>query len=270
MKKGVGYLLNSLLISLLPWPALWLVSFFYLGGNAPEVSKNFTLTWLLSSLASFLIVLAILTFNLARLLERWGYSRKDIVRLPEILDENFGNVNLLKSVRESIHYHFSFWGVYATVSLVYGPVKSALFVTSLVAGVVLFSPVMLPVFIFVVGIPAFLYFTSKGEADRVRGLFEWVIEVSMASLVLLLFLRLLALHCAIPNEYLDVSELRNLLRLAGDPTVFEGLFILSSLGVVSGIAGYLSARHSKLSLLALLVVGIVSVFVDLRLLQLLV
>ncbi|WP_297495693.1 hypothetical protein [Thermococcus sp.] len=265
MRRGFRYLLNSLLISLLPWIFLWLVLFVYSGRNSLKISRSFNFTWLLSSLASFLLVSALLVFNLARLLERWGYSKDDVVRIQEILGENSENVNLLKAVRESVHYHFTFWGIYATASLVYGPVKSALFIISIVAGVILLSPVMLPVFIFVVGIPAFFYFTSNGELDKVRGLFAWVVEVSVASLVLLGFLRFISLHGAIPREYLQVSEFRNLLQLVADYIIFKDLFLLSSLGVLSGITGYLGAKRSKLPIVVLLAIGILSVFVDVHL-----
>ncbi|CAD5243359.1 hypothetical protein [Thermococcus camini] len=268
MKKGTGYLLNSLLISFLPWPVLWLISFFYFGGDNAEISK-FSFTWLLSALASFIMVLAVLVFNLARLIERFGYSKGDVARLHLILGENFENVNLLKTVRESIHYHFTFWGIYATASLVYGSVKSTLFVISIVIGVILLSVVMLPVFVFLIEIPVLLYFTSNGELDKVRGLFTWAIEVSIASLALLGFLRFIALHGAIPPEYLGVSELRNLLQLAGDSTVFMDLFLLSFLGILSGITGYLGAKRSKLPVVVLFAIGILSIFTDVHLLGLL-
>ncbi|NJE54380.1 hypothetical protein [Thermococcus sp. 21S9] len=224
----------------------------------------------MSALASFLIVSAILAFNLARLLERWGYSKKDIVHLPEILDENSENVNFLKAVRESVHYHFTFWGVYVTVSPVYGPVKSALFVISIVAKVILLSPLMLPFFVLVVGIPAFLYFASKGELNKVMGLFAWIFWVSLASLVLLGILRFVALHASVPRGYSDFGTFRGPLLLVEDYPIFRGLFLLSTLGVLSGISGYLGTRYGNLSLLALLVIGIVSVFVDVRLLGVLV
>jgi hypothetical protein len=215
------------------------------------------------------MVSAILTLNLARLLERWGYSKKDIVRLPEILDENSENVNFLKAVRESVYYHFTFWGVYVTVSLVYGPVKSALFLISIVAKVILLSPLMIPFFVLVVGIPAFLYFTSKGELNKVMGLFAWIFWISLASLVLLGVLRFVALHGAVSREYLQVSEFRNLLQLTGDPLVFRDLSFLSFLGILSGITGYFGTKRNILPVVVLLAIVILGVFVDLRLIWLL-
>ncbi|CAI1492669.1 conserved membrane protein of unknown function [Thermococcus nautili] len=269
MRRGFRYLLNSLLISLLPWPILWLVSFSYFGGDNTEIFGSFNLTWLLSALASFLIVSAILAFNLARLLERWGYSKKNIVRLPEILDENSENVNFLKAVRESVHYHFTFWGVYVTGFLVYGPVKSALFVISIVAKVILLSLLMLPFFVLVVGIPAFLYFTSKSELNKVMGLFAWIFWVSLASLVLLGVLRFVALHGAVSWEYLQVSEFRNLLQLTENPIVFRDLFFLSFLSILSGITGYFGTKRGILPVVVLLALVILGVFVDVYLLEVL-
>ncbi len=249
---------------LLPWVFIivfWLVLWFII----PPVREH------LNAMNIFAIFLLLIPFLLVALhfvgktLERYGYSREDIRRLPEIIEKTHGRLYLPKDVFNIVGDALVFWGIFAWVLLATGdPIMGLLSGVAMFAEIFAFSVFLISMFIWVIIFPHSLYrlFTGR-EPNR-----DFLIELMKENLVLtaiLIAVRLIALH----SNYPVSDDLIGKMMAFGRKTELVSLLLaLSGLNFLFGITGlYLPKKSRKLTALALTLIVLTQILLIWRVLM---
>ncbi|NJE30279.1 hypothetical protein E3E38_04325 [Thermococcus sp. 18S1] len=246
---------------LLPWAFIvvfWVASWLII----PPMREH------LNALNIFTIFLLLIPFLLVALhfvsktLERYGYSREDVRRLPEIIEKTHGRLYLPKEVFDIIGDAIIFWGLFAWVLLATGdPIMGLLNGVAMFAEIFAFSVFLISMFIWVIIFPHSLYrlFTGR-EPSR-----DFLIELMKENLVLtavLIAVRLIALH----SNYPASDDLIGKMMAFGRKTELVSLLLeLSGLNFLFGITGLYGPRKSrKLTALALTIIVVLQLWVAWR------
>ncbi|AHL23057.1 hypothetical protein [Thermococcus nautili] len=254
MRVFVKDYLLPLIFLVVFWFALWLIT--------PPVREH------LNAMNIFAVFLLLIPFLLVALhfvgktLERYGYSREDVRRLPEIIEKTHGRLYLPKEVFNIIGDAIIFWGLFAWVLLATGdPIMGLLSGIAMFAEIFAFSVFLISMFIWVIIFPHSLYrlFTGR-EPDR-----DFLIELIRQNLVLtaiLVAVRLIALH----SNYSAGDDLIGKMMAFGRKTELVTLLLeLSGLNVLFGIVGLYGSRKSrKLTALALIIIVALQLWVAWR------
>ena len=128
-----------------------------------------TIEWAVEVSLLFGLMVVSTVFFLARILEKHGYSKRDIKRIDEILEEHWEEPwesgYLKHDVQECIAHHLILWGIFSTALLGFHDV----FLTIMAfVGLALLMVVVYPVFVtMVVWIPAPLCTFSRIEEQAI-------------------------------------------------------------------------------------------------------
>ncbi|NJE62153.1 hypothetical protein [Thermococcus sp. 21S7] len=236
------------------WLALWLlVPPTKEGLNAVNVFVAFLL------LAPFLLV----AFHfVGKTLERYGYSRKDIRRLPEIIEKTHGRLYLPKEVFDTVARALIFWGFVATaVVMTENPLRGLLNGVAIFAEIFAFFVLLVSMVIWIMAFPFALYklFTGR-ELNR-----DFLIELMRQNLVctaILIAVRLIALHSGYPSGDDPIGKLMDFGR---NTELVSLLLELSGLNFLFGITGLYGPRKSrKLTALALTIIVVLQLWIAWR------
>jgi len=236
---------------LLPW-SLILVFWFALWLLVPPMRKS------LDAVNVFVAILLLVPFLLLALhfvgkaLERYGYSREDIKRLPEIIEKTHGRLYLPKEVFNIIGDALIFWGLFAWVILATGnPIMGLLSGVAIFAKIFAFFVLLVSMVIWIIAFPFALYrlFTER-EPSR-----DFLIELMRENLIftaILIAVRLISLHSSYPAGDDPIGELMSFGR---NTELVSLLLELSGLNFLFGIIGLYGPRKSrKLTALALTII----------------
>ncbi|WP_099209583.1 hypothetical protein [Thermococcus henrietii] len=246
---------------LLPWAFIvvfWLVLWLLI----PPMREH------LNAVNIFAVFLLLIPFLLVALhfvgktLERYGYSREDIRRLPEIIEKTHGRLYFPKEVFNIIGDAIIFWGLFAWVLLATGdPIMGLLSGVAMFAEIFAFFVLFVSMVIWVIIFPHSLYrlFTGR-EPSR-----DFLIELIRQNLVLtaiLVAVRLIALH----SNYPAGDDLIGKMMAFGRKTELVSLLLeLSGLNFLFGIVSLYGSRKSrKLTALALTVIVFLQLWVAWR------
>lgn len=174
------------------WVVLWTIS--------SEMRDN------LSPLGVIAVVVLLVPFLIAALhfvgkaLERYGYSREDLKRLPEIIEKTHGRLYLAKEIFDIIGKTLVFWGLFSTVVLLAGdPVRGLLNGIALWAYIFAFFIVLVSMVIWVMVFPLSLYRLITGREPDRGLLIEVTIKQNLFYTAVLVTVRLIALHLSYPS-----------------------------------------------------------------------
>jgi len=193
------YLLPWLLVPSF-WFGLWLLS--------PQTREN------LDAVNLFVVFLLLVPFLLTavyfvgKALERYGYSRKDIKCLPEIIEKTHGRLYLLKEVFEIIARAMVFWGFVATAVVITGDTVGRLLNgVAIFARIFAFFVLLVSMVILVMGLPFALYDLLNGKESNRGFLIELTTRQNLFYTAVLVVVRLIALHSGYPAGDDPIGEL---------------------------------------------------------------
>jgi hypothetical protein len=207
-----------------------------------------TIEWALEvTLLSGLTVVSLLFF-LARILEKHGYTKSDIRRIGEVLEEHWeepwDSGYLKHDVQECIAHHLIFWGFFSTALLAFHNV----FLTIMMfIGLAFLMAVMYPVFatmvVWIIALP--LYFL-KGE--RAKDMFDFIWKTSLAVSLAIPAIWVASTYLAAQNYPAEILKMFNAVVRNAD-----GLLILSIINTLFGFLGvYLPSKTDRRIVTAIL------------------
>ncbi|ACJ17291.1 hypothetical membrane protein, conserved [Thermococcus onnurineus NA1] len=224
---------------LLPW--LFVIVFWVaIWGLVPGKEKNLSLPNVLSVFVLLPIFLLGALCFVGKTLERYGYSRGDIRRLPEIIEKTHGKLYPAKEIFDTIASALVFWGLFSTaVLLTENPLWGVINALAMFALIFSFFVLLISMVIWVVVFPLSLYriFTDK---EPHRGLIDFVVEYNLVLTGILLAVRLIALHAG------DISAPHYIMKLIAfgrNGQVVNALFELSALNFLFGLVGFYGPRR---------------------------
>ncbi|NJE54562.1 hypothetical protein [Thermococcus sp. 21S9] len=237
------------------WVALWLI--------IPPLREG------LNAVNLFAVFLLLIPFLLVALhfvgkaLERYGYSREDIRRLPEIIEKTHGRLYLPKEVFNIVGDALIFWGIFSWALLATGdPIMGLLSGIAMFAVIFAFFVFLISMFIWVIIFPYSLYrlFTGR-EPDR-GFLIEIPIKQNLIYTAILVAVRLIALH----SNYPAGDDFIGKMIAFGRKTELVSLLLeLSGLNFLFSITGlYLPRKSRKLTALALTVIVVLQLWIAWR------
>ncbi|WP_297549177.1 hypothetical protein [Thermococcus sp.] len=91
------------------WVVIWVL--------VPGKEKNLSLQNVVSIFLLLIIFLLVALYFVGRTLERYGYSRRDVRRLPEIIEKTHGRLYLPKEIFDTITRALIFWGLFSSAVL---------------------------------------------------------------------------------------------------------------------------------------------------------
>ena len=233
------------------WLALWIF--------VRQIREN------LNAVNVFVAFLLLVPFLIAALhfagkaLERYGYSREDIRRLPEIIEKTHGRLYLPKEVFDTVTRALIFWGLIATVVIMAeNPLKGLLNGIALWAYIFAFFIVLVSMVIWVMVFPLSLYRLITGREPDRGLLIEVTIKQNLFYTAILIAVRLIALHSNYPAGDDPIGELMALGRKTG---LVKSLLELSGLNFLFGLVGLYGPRKSrKLTALVLMVIVVLQLW----------
>ncbi|WP_460129186.1 hypothetical protein [Thermococcus prieurii] len=237
------------------WLALWLL--------IPPMREH------LNAVNIFTVFLLLIPFLLVALhfvgktLERYGYSREDIRRLPEIIEKTHGRLYLPKEVFNIVGDALIFWGLFAWVLLATGdPIMGLLSGVAMFAEIFAFFVLFVSMVIWVIIFPHSLYRLFTGREPSRDFLIEVPIKQNLIYTAILVAVRLIALH----SNYPASDDLIGKMIAFGRKTELVSLLLeLSGLNFLFSITGLYGPKKSrKLMALALTVIVALQLWVAWR------
>ena len=248
---------------LLPWllaVGFWLVLWLLVpptreGLNAVNIFAVFLL------LIPFLLVA--LHF-VGKTLERYGYSREDIRRLPEIIEKTHGRLYLPKEVFETVTRALMFWGLVATaVVMTENPLKGLLNGVAIFVRIFALFVLFVSMVLWVMDFPFALYKLFKGR-DLSRDFLVEMIRQNLIYTAILIAVRLIALYSSYPAGNDPIGEVMTIGRKTG---LVKFLLELSGLNFLYCLTGlYLPKKSRKLTALALTLIVLTQILLVWRVL----
>ncbi|WP_297495495.1 hypothetical protein [Thermococcus sp.] len=239
---------------LLPWLfviVFWVVIWVLFPGK----EKNFSLPNIVSIFLLLIIFLLVALYFVGRTLERYGYSRRDIKRLSEIIEKTHGRLYLSKEVFNTVANALIFWGLFSSaVLLTENPLWGVLNAVAMFARIFSFFVLLVSMVIWVLGFLPCLYRLLKGREPNRNFLVE-IMKLNLIFTATLLAVRLIALHAG------DISAphyLTELIAFGRNDRVVNALFELSALNFLFGLVGFYGPKRigkGTALLLTLIVLG---------------
>ncbi|CAI1492479.1 Putative membrane protein, conserved [Thermococcus nautili] len=195
-------------------------------------------------------------------LERYGYSREDIRRLPEIIEKTHGRLYLPKEVFETVTRALMFWGLVATaVVMTENPLKGLLNGVAIFVRILALFVLFVSMVLWVMDFPFALYKLFKGR-DLSRDFLVEMIRQNLLYTAILIAVRLIALHSSYPAGNDPIGEVMAIGRKTG---LVKFLLELSGLNFLYCLIGlYLPKKSRKLVALALTVIVVIQLWISLR------
>lgn len=235
------------LFTIVFWVAIWAL--------APWKGIHLSPPNVFSVLFLLPIFLLVALYFVGKTLERYGYSRKDLRRLPEIIERTHGKLYPAKDIFDTIAKALIFWGLFSSaVLLTENPLWGVLNAVAMFALIFSFFVLLISMIIWVVVFPHSLYRIFRGKEPH-RGLIDFVVEYNLVLTGILLAVRLIALHAG------DISAPRYLVELitfGRNDRVVNALFELSALNFLFGLVGFYGPKRigkATALLLTLIVFG---------------
>ncbi|CAD5243285.1 hypothetical protein [Thermococcus camini] len=244
---------------LIPWllvPAFW----FALWTLSSQTRKNLNAVNLFAGVLLLVPFLLVALHFVGKALERYGYSREDIKRLPEIIEKTHGRLYLSREIFDIIGKTLVFWGLFASALMMTGdPVKGILNGVAIFARIFAFFVLLVSMVIWVLGLPFALYGLFKGKEPNRGFLIELTIRQNLFYTAVLVAVRLIALHSGYPSGSDPIGEL---MAFGRKTELVVPLLELSGLNFLFGLAGLYGPRKSrKLTALILTLIVVAQLWV---------
>jgi hypothetical protein len=252
MRTFTRHYLLPLLFLIAFWFGLWLV--------VPAFRRNINAISL--SVVFFLlgVFIALALYFVGRALERYGYSREDLKRLPEIIEKSHGRLYLPKEVFNIFGDALVFWGIFASaVLMAKNPLRGLVNSIAMFIHIFAFFILLVSMFVWVIIFPLSLYRTLSGKEPHRGLLIDVAVKQTLLYTGFLLAIRLIAIR----HGYMHTHDPPGKLIAFGMNTHLVGsLLELAGLNVLFGIAGYYGPRKAgKLTALALTLIVLAELWV---------
>ena len=214
------------------WVVIWIL--------VPGKEKNLSLPNVVSIFLLLIIFLLVALYFVGRALERYGYSRRDVRRLPEIIEKTHGRLYLPKEVFNILGNAIVFWGLFSSaVLLTENPLWGVLNAIAMFALIFSFFVLLISMIIWVLGFLPCLYKLLTGREPNRRFLVE-IMKLNLIFTAILLAVRVIALHVG------DVSAphyLTELIAFGRNDRVVNALLELSALNFLFGLVGFYGPKR---------------------------
>ncbi|QDA32238.1 hypothetical protein FH039_01975 [Thermococcus indicus] len=200
-----------------------------------------TREWVFEVIILSLLTIASTAFFLARILEKHGYSKRDIKRLFEILEEHWNEPwdsgYLKHDVQECVAHHLILWGIFSTFLLGFHDVFLAIMAfVGLAFLMVAMYPVFATMVVWILALP--FYFLGN---ERAEDAFEFVGKTSLALTIAIPVIWAVSSYVSTKNYPEDVLRMFNAVVKNA-----EWFLVLSVLNTLFGFLGvYLSRRVGR-------------------------
>jgi len=227
MNSGKRLLAETTLAPLIMWIGFWVL--FYIRPPHDVQRDNFNISWLIVTVVSFFITLAIVALFVKRLLRKAGYPPFKLRELSRVLEEI--DPKIIRDSQREIFNIVAFWGVFSSIILRYGPEQGVVFaIEYALLFVVVVVPMIFSIAVPVVEVPFVLYeiFTGKQTffvGKQTSDSFKWWLRVSLVPMSILTFVGLMSIYMS--SWASNVVILRPLLNIYSDSEVYRGLLLLS-------------------------------------------
>ncbi len=234
------------------WFGLWLLS--------SQTRKNLNPVTLFVTFLLLVPFLLVALHFVGKALERYGYSREDIKRLPEIIEKTHGGLYLSREIFDIIGKTLVFWGLFASALMMTGDsVRGVLNGVAIFARIFVLFVLLVSMVIWVMGLPFALYELFKGKEPNRGFLIELTIRQNLFYTAVLVAVRLIALRSGYPSGSDPIGEL---MALGRNICLVSSLFELSALNFLFGLAGLYGSRKSrKLTALALTLIVLAQIWI---------
>ncbi|WP_297090094.1 hypothetical protein [Thermococcus sp.] len=262
MKSARRLLVEAVLAPLAMWVIMWSLGYIRPFGDVGR--ENFNASWLITTIVSFFITLALVILFVKRLLRKAGYSQVGLRELPRVLDE--ADPKIIGGSMREIFTIVALWGAFSTWVLELGPKKGIIFTVSFaVIFVVVALPLMVSMLIPIMEVPFLLYEILTGK--RLSYIFKEVLLISLVSGGSLVLLGFILSH---PGAS-EIRAFHSLLKFYVNGGLYKNLLLLSALNALYGLIGiFILPRRRRLGLLILLFIAVllvpllVDVFIELH------
>jgi hypothetical protein len=247
MKSARRLLIEAILVPLAMWVIIWSLGYIRPFGDVTR--ENFNASWLITTIVSFFIVLALVILFVKRLLRKTGYSQVGLGELPRVLEEV--DPKIIGDSTRDIFTVVALWGAFSTSVLEWGPKKGIIFTINLYEMfIVVLLLLLISMVILLLDVPLMLYESLTGK--RLSPIFKEILVVSLVSGGILVLSGLMA---ACPKAS-EIAIIRPLLKLYADGKLYGGLLLLSGLNALYGLTGILILpRKRRLGFLMLLLIA---------------
>ncbi len=210
-----------------------------------------TIEWAIEVAVLFSLMVGSMVFFLARILEKHGYSRRDIKRIDEILEEHWNepwDSGYLKyDVQHYIVYHLVLWGFLSVALLEFRSISLVIVAfIGLVFLLLMIYPIATTMGVWILALP--LYFLGDKRSEDA---FEFIGKTSLVSTLEILVIWAVSSYVSTKNYPEDVLRMFNaVVRNA------EGFLILSILNTLFGFLGVYLSRGSGRRVLAIVLLSL--------------
>lgn len=248
---------------LLPWllaVGFWLVLWLLVpptreGLNAVNVFVAFL----------FLVPFLLVAFHfVGKTLERYGYSREDIRRIPEIIEKTHGRLYLPKAIFDTVARALIFWGLIVTaVVMAENPLRGILNGVAISVRIFALFVLFVSMVLWVMDFPFALYKLFNGRNLSKDFLVE-MMRQNILYTTILVAVRLIALHSNYPAGNDPIGEV---MAIGRKTCLVKFLLELSGLNLLYCFIGlYLPKKSRKLTALALTLIVLTQILLVWRVL----
>ncbi|NJE30347.1 hypothetical protein E3E38_04685 [Thermococcus sp. 18S1] len=227
--KGLIMIVLMIVVTFSLWGFVWV----NVGG--------ITFGWVITMIALLILVAFSIVFFLGRILEKHGYTKRDIKRLHVILEEHWNEPwepgYLLYEVQRCIIYHLLLWGFLGTLLLQF---KDFSLVLITCVGIVLLLiggyPLFATMIVWILALP-FYFLRDKRAEDA----FEFIGKTSLVSTIAIPPIWVVSRYLATQNHPEEILGIFNAVVANA-----EKFLVLSVLNTLFGFLGlYLSRRVGR-------------------------
>jgi len=220
------------LLAVLFWVAVWVF--------APWKGIHLSIQNVLLVFALLPLFLLVALHFVGRALERYGYSRRDIRKLPEIIERTHRRLYLAKEIFDTITSSLMFWGLFSSaVLLTENPLLGIVNAIAMFALIFSFFILLISMVIWVLGFIPCLYRLLRGREPHKSFLVE-LMKFNLILTGILLAVRLIALHAGNVSAPHYIMEL---IAFGRNDRVFESLLELSALNFLFGLVGFYGPKR---------------------------
>ncbi|NJE05744.1 hypothetical protein E3E36_06225 [Thermococcus sp. M36] len=200
-----------------------------------------TREWVLEMVFLSILTFVSTVFFLARILEKHGYSKRDIKRLFEILEEHWDEPwysgYLKHDVQYCIAYHLVFWGFLSVALLEFQDVSLVITAfAGMVFLLVMVYPIASTMVVWILALP--FYFLGD---DRAEDAFEFIGKTSLASTLAIPAIWVVSGYFATQNYPKEILDMFN--AVVGNAGKFLALSLINTLFGFLGV--YLPRRVGR-------------------------
>ena len=195
-------------------------------------------------------------------LERYGYSREDLKRLPEIIEKTHGRLYLPKEIFETVTRALMFWGLVATaVVMTENPLNGILNGVAIFVRIFALFVLLVSMVLWVMDFPFAIYKLFKGR-DLSRDFLVEMMRQNLLYTLTLIAVRFIALHSSYPAGNDPIGEVMAIGRKTGLVALLLELSGLNFLYCLIGL--YLPEKSRKLTALALTIIVVLQLWIAWR------